>query len=110
MLGRDPRGFPRARTMLPPAHRVADLPPVAPAAVSAVERTDKDKMDPEARKVWVRRRRSSSAAEFGMKWSEDIDRLKEELNDREKAQNVRRAVKMQQVRLEDTAPAPVLSC
>ncbi|THH02343.1 hypothetical protein EW026_g495 [Hermanssonia centrifuga] len=70
-----------------------DLPPVAP--VSAIERSDK--MDPETRKVWVRRRRSSSAAELRGKWSDDIDRLKEELNDKEKAQNVRRAVKMEKL-------------
>lgn len=75
------------------------LPPIASAApVSAVEQqTTTTKMDSETRKVWLRRRRSSSAAELGGKWSEEIDRLKEELNDREKAQNVRRAVKMEKV-------------
>lgn len=48
-------------------------------------------------RMWRRRRRSSSAAEFAGKWSEEIDRLKEELNGREKAINVRRAVKMEKV-------------
>lgn len=74
-----------------------DLPPPASLTVSAVERPKQ--MDPETRKTWVRRRRSSSAAEFGGRWSDDIDRLKEELNDKEKAQNVKRAVKMEKVRL-----------
>lgn len=73
------------------------LPPIAP--VSAIESSQE--MDAEARRVWVRRRRSSSAAEFGGKWSDDIDRLKEELNDREKARNVKRAVKMEKVRFVD---------
>ena len=78
------------------------LPPPLPVTpVTPVERTGRpEEMDPEARKVWLRRRRSSSAAELRGTWSEDIDRLKEELNDREKAQNVRRAVKMQQVRIQ----------
>lgn len=73
------------------------LPPPATSTVSAVERPNQ--MDPDARKTWVRRRRSSSAAEFSGKWSDEIDRLKEELNDKEKAQNVKRAVKMEKVRL-----------
>lgn len=53
--------------------------------------------DLEARKARIRRRRSSSAAELGGTWSDDIDRLKEDLNEREKAINVRRAVKMEKV-------------
>ncbi|KAF8899151.1 hypothetical protein BD779DRAFT_1666870 [Infundibulicybe gibba] len=51
----------------------------------------------EARKVWLRRRRSSSAAAFPSTWSDEVDRLKEDLNDREKAINVRRAQKMEKV-------------
>lgn len=54
--------------------------------------------DADARKLRLRRRRSSSAAEFAGTWSDEIDRLKEDLNDREKAINVRRAVKMEKVR------------
>ena len=58
-----------------------------------------DQLDADAddRRLKMRRRRSSSAAEFSRKWSDDIDRLKEELNEREKAINVRRAVKMEKV-------------
>lgn len=51
-----------------------------------------------SRKPWVRRRRSSSAAVFPSTWSDDLDRLKEDLNDKEKAINVRRALKMEKVR------------
>ena len=43
------------------------------------------------------RRRSSSAAEFKSNWFDEGDRVKEELNEREKAINVRRAVKMEKV-------------
>ena len=66
--------------------------PLPPPAFSP----DDDESD--IRKVKMRRRRSSSAAEFSRTWSDDIDRLKEELNEREKAINVRRAVKMEKVR------------
>ena len=55
------------------------------------------RMDTDTRKTWARRRRSSSAGELGHKWSDDVDRLKEELNDKEKAQNVKRAIKMEKV-------------
>lgn len=43
------------------------------------------------------RRRSSSAAEFKRNWFDSDDRVKEELDEREKAINVRRAVKMEKV-------------
>jgi len=43
------------------------------------------------------RRRSSSAAEFKSNWFDEGDRVKEELDDREKAINVRRAVKMEKL-------------
>lgn len=47
---------------------------------------------------WLRRRRSSSAAAISSSWADDMERLnKEDLNDREKAINVRRAVKMEKV-------------
>jgi hypothetical protein len=51
----------------------------------------------ETRKPWLRRRRSSSAVALPVSWSDDIDRLKEELDNREKAVNVRRALKMEKV-------------
>ncbi|CAL1694276.1 unnamed protein product [Somion occarium] len=69
-------------------------PPVA--SVSAIN-PPATKPDMDTRKTKMRRRRSSSAAEFPAIWSDDIDRLREDLNDREKAINVRRAVKMQQM-------------
>ncbi len=43
------------------------------------------------------RRRSSSATEFKSHWFDSDDRVKEELDEREKAINVRRAVKMEKV-------------
>ena len=43
------------------------------------------------------RRRSSSAAESRSNWFGPDDRVKEELDEREKAINVRRAVKMEKV-------------
>ena len=54
--------------------------------------------DDVSRKMWMRRRRSSSAAVFPSTWSDDLDRLKEDLNNEEKAINVRRAQKMEKVR------------
>ncbi|EIW64047.1 uncharacterized protein TRAVEDRAFT_32888 [Trametes versicolor FP-101664 SS1] len=68
------------------------LPPLA--APSPSTPLDDDAAE---RRLKMRRRRSSSAAEFSKKWSDDIDRLKEELNEREKAINVRRAVKMEKM-------------
>ena len=44
--------------------------------------------------TWLKRRRSSSAIPH---WSNDLERVKEELNDQEKFINVRRAVKMEKV-------------
>lgn len=73
-----------------------DLPPVVP--ISAVDPPSKH-MDGEGRKNWVRRRRSSSVGELGGRWQDDLDRLKEELNNKEKALNVKRAVKMEKVRM-----------
>ncbi|KAG5341650.1 hypothetical protein C0989_008408 [Termitomyces sp. Mn162] len=52
---------------------------------------------PETRKDWLRRRRSSSAAAYTSPWSDEIDRIKEDLNSEEKAINVRRAQKMEKV-------------
>ncbi|KAL0951805.1 hypothetical protein HGRIS_008472 [Hohenbuehelia grisea] len=65
------------------------LPPLAPSL-------DTDD-SAEAHKAWLRRRRSSSAAAFPSSWSDELDRLKVDLNEREKAINVRRALKMEKV-------------
>ncbi|KZT08618.1 uncharacterized protein LAESUDRAFT_735787 [Laetiporus sulphureus 93-53] len=62
--------------------------------------------DGDTRKARTRRRRSSSVAEFAGTWSDEIDRLKEDLNDHEKAINVRRAVKME--KMFGVAPPQVL--
>ncbi|KAG6889146.1 hypothetical protein C0992_006295 [Termitomyces sp. T32_za158] len=64
------------------------LPPLDPTIMSVV---------PESRKDWLRRRRSSSAAAYSSTWSDEIDRIKEDLNSTEKAINVRRAQKMEKV-------------
>ncbi|TBU62127.1 hypothetical protein BD310DRAFT_811559 [Dichomitus squalens] len=69
------------------------LPPPAPSPLASFDATE----DADVRKVKMRRRRSSSAAEFSRTWSDDIDRLKQGLNEREKAINVRRAIKMEKM-------------
>ncbi|TFK77513.1 hypothetical protein BDN72DRAFT_47418 [Pluteus cervinus] len=74
--------IPPAECMLPPA-----------AFDSAILGED----DPNSRKAWMKRRRSSSAAAFSSTWSDTLDRLKEDLNEKEKAINVRRAQKMEKV-------------
>ena len=83
------------------AHPQQDLPPVVSPStvVDTTPPAPPRPMDGDARKAWVRRRRSSSAGELGGKWFDDLDRLKEELNNKEKAQNVKRAVKMEKVRI-----------
>ena len=74
-------------------------PPPAPSPLGFAPAPE----EADVRKVKMRRRRSSSAAEFSRTWSDDIDRLKQGLNEREKAINVRRAIKMEKV----SALAPV---
>ncbi|KDQ63042.1 hypothetical protein JAAARDRAFT_29034 [Jaapia argillacea MUCL 33604] len=64
------------------------LPPVAPDAASTSDLFGKGR---------VQRRRSSSAAAFPTNWSPDVDRVKEDLDEREKAINVRRAAKMEKL-------------
>ncbi|KAF8963932.1 hypothetical protein BDZ97DRAFT_2011528 [Flammula alnicola] len=53
--------------------------------------------DDSSRKTWLKRRRSSSAAILPSSWPEELERVKEELDDKEKALNVRRAHKMEKV-------------
>ncbi|KAI0660543.1 hypothetical protein C8Q70DRAFT_913472 [Cubamyces menziesii] len=84
--------------VLGPLDEGTPLPPPAPSPIpSPFDRTATDDDASDARRIKMRRRRSSSAAEFSRTWSDDIDRLKEELNEREKAINVRRAVKMEKM-------------
>ncbi|PIL31509.1 hypothetical protein GSI_06211 [Ganoderma sinense ZZ0214-1] len=86
-------------TPLPPPASNSPSPspaPLLPPAHSAAPRRTQDN-DDDIRRAKMRRRRSSSAAEFSHTWSDDIDRLKQGLNDREKAINVRRAVKMEKM-------------
>ena len=68
----------------------AALPPLENVPTAQAEERDE-------RRPWMRRRRSSSAVAWPSSWSDDIDRLKEDLDIREKAVNVRRAVKMEKV-------------
>lgn len=51
----------------------------------------------EGKKAAFRRRRCSSADPYTSSWVDDVDRLKEDLNVKEKAINVRRAQKMEKV-------------
>ena len=92
-----------AHLVLGPLEEGVPLPP--PASPSPQD--DMYGEDADARKLRLRRRRSSSAAEFAGTWSDEIDRLKEDLNDREKAINVRRAVKMEKVRRVQRPPPPM---
>ncbi|KAF5375256.1 hypothetical protein D9758_000536 [Tetrapyrgos nigripes] len=76
----------------------SDLPPIAiiPLDIDLDNMNFHHQSEDEARKAWLKRRRSSSAAAFPH-WSDDHDRLKEDLGDEEKKINVRRAHKMEQV-------------
>ncbi|KAF5385241.1 hypothetical protein D9615_001135 [Tricholomella constricta] len=69
------------------------LPPVEPNMVMATLPENEEA----TRKAWLRRRRSSSAAAYSSTWSDEVDRIKEDLNMKEKAINVRRAQKMEKV-------------
>jgi hypothetical protein len=71
----------------------AALPPPVVALDGTLAMSDSESR----RSTWVKRRRSSSAAVLSS-WSDDLDRLKEDLNDKEKAIIVRRAQKMEKVR------------
>lgn len=54
--------------------------------------------DDPSRKAWIRRRRRSSVAAFPVAWQDQVDRVKEDLDEQEKAINVRRGKKMERVR------------
>ncbi|EIN14386.1 hypothetical protein PUNSTDRAFT_130019 [Punctularia strigosozonata HHB-11173 SS5] len=78
-----------------PPGLVLDLPdtePTLPPPAAVLERSVW-----EAGEVKARRRRSSSAAVFPTRWSDEVDRVKQELDEHEKAINVRRALKMERV-------------
>ncbi|GJE86262.1 hypothetical protein PsYK624_023420 [Phanerochaete sordida] len=74
-----------------------DLPPLSEDLPQQQQQHPYARMELDTRKTWVRRRRSSSAGELGHRWLSDDDRLKEELNEKEKAQNVKRAIKMEKM-------------
>jgi len=70
------------RSQIPPDLKVASFLQTPMPAISP------------SHKEWLRRRRSSSAGDLPA-WSDDLDRMKEDLNNKEKAINVRRAQKME---------------
>ncbi|KAF9556430.1 hypothetical protein CPC08DRAFT_95400 [Agrocybe pediades] len=67
------------------------LPQLTPPASSESESSSSP------RRVWLRRRRSSSVVLTPTRWPDDLERVKEDLDDKEKALNVRRAQKMEKV-------------
>jgi len=67
------------------------LPPDAPE-----NRTSSSPKDAETRKSWLKLRRSNSVTDIHDNWT-DHHRLREDLDDKEKAVNVRRAHKMEKV-------------
>jgi hypothetical protein len=69
----------------------ASLPP--PTPMGSLSESD----DANIRKTWLKRRRSSSAVLATPAWDDGLERAKAELDDREKAINVRRAQKMEKV-------------
>jgi hypothetical protein len=74
----------------------SSLPPLALQVPDSGGKSDKTTKNAEPRRAWLSRRRSSSSAVYPMT-SHDLDRLKENLSDEEKAINVRRALKMEKV-------------
>lgn len=69
----------------------ASLPSPFFSPISPLNRND------DRQTTWLKRRKSSSAILSSPHWSNDLERVKEELNDQEKLINVRRAVKMEKV-------------
>lgn len=88
----------RKREKLAKLHRFLGSRVPTELVFDGLDNLDMSAADETVNKAWLRRRRSSSAAAFPSHWSDDLDRLREELNDEEKALNVRRAVKMEKVR------------
>lgn len=80
-----------------PAHLVLGLEDPALADVLPPVAADPAD-DGAARRAWLRRRRSSSAAALPSVRVDELERVREELDDKEKAINVRRAHKMEKVR------------
>ncbi|RXW24582.1 hypothetical protein EST38_g1299 [Candolleomyces aberdarensis] len=72
-------------------------PPTAASTSSGGGKAGSSDLDEASRKAWLRRRRSSSAAAIPSDWSNSLDRMKEELDTKEKLINVRRAQKMEKV-------------
>lgn len=81
-----------------------------PPAVDQRGGEEQGESDDEAdkRKLWVRKRRSSSATGPLGRWSDEVDRMKEDLGEKEKAVNVKRALKMERVRFFSSPPPSVL--
>ncbi|KAJ7150286.1 hypothetical protein C8R46DRAFT_500403 [Mycena filopes] len=75
-----------------------DAPPLVAIALDGtlMDATDQRSGSSARSSTWVKRRRSSSAV-LVSSWSDDLDRVKEDLNDKEKAIIVRRAQKMEKV-------------
>lgn len=83
-------------------HRAPPLPAIAPLPDDLAALSDSEWASGASAKKknsgWKpRRRRSSSSAAFPPSWSEVGDRIKEDLNEEEKAVNVKRALKMGKV-------------
>ncbi|KAH9486358.1 hypothetical protein JR316_0000422 [Psilocybe cubensis] len=70
--------------------------PAASMAPSAYRGSSSDN-DENSRKAWLRRRRSNSSSTPQSTRPDELDRVKEDLDDKEKALNVRRAQKMEKV-------------
>ncbi|TFK26722.1 hypothetical protein FA15DRAFT_667211 [Coprinopsis marcescibilis] len=73
-----------------------NLPPPAQGSSRAPKSSSSETEESTAKKAWLRRRQSSSAA-LPSTWPDEIERSKEELDNKEKAINVRRAQKMEKV-------------
>ena len=81
-------GFDDMEASLPPPQHSPTSPPKASSSSS--------EGDESPRKAWLKRR-TASVAVPPSSWSDSLERVKEELDDREKAINVRRAQKMEKV-------------
>jgi hypothetical protein len=77
--------------------RDVDIAPSPPVPRNSLIANLASGVEEDIRRPFLRRRRSSSVVALPNSWSDDIDRLKEDLDEREKYLNVRRAVKMEKV-------------